>query len=418
MFSLDYLRGKGRLVRAFWIYCVLIPVMMTLALFCLAYATNEFMPWLYKPVHFIEIALILIVLAFGNIAVWQCAWNTHRWIWSWVIIFMFFGNYFNIFIHHALFTTENIILLFYAWMNVLLILAALAGLFSTTRLSLICYRKMVPVIIIIMTILSIANEINSRTFTVIAELKNGIYVEKYRLNTTSSMHDEMSIEQQLHSMENAAFSGDIGAAYRLAIAYEFLPDFKDPTKAFQWMQFAANHGYHGAKNDLGVFYETGVGIDKDPATALRLYKEAYAEGDFNGAYNIGLMYETGKVVPRDYKIAAIYYQKNIDQSAEFKELNCAMNDLGALYATGKGVDQDDKKALALFASAAMKNIHITLPRDHQIKLHHKLTDFPAAFAKYRLSESKGKSIAELNLSPEMLFAVRTIADKYYQSCRT
>src|SRR5580698_5904254 len=75
-----------------------------------------------------------------------------------------------------------------------------------------------------------------------------------------------------------------------------------------------------------------------PSTRLtdRMELEAPASpADAIAMNKMGALYETGKGVPQDYKLAMVWYRKAADGGYAV-----AMNNIGALYDHGKGVTQD------------------------------------------------------------------------------
>jgi hypothetical protein len=105
-------------------------------------------------------------------------------------------------------------------------------------------------------------------------------------------------------------------------------------------------------------------------------------------------------------LAAKWFSKSIEASEQIKdtELNaCAPNDLGMLYAAGKGVKQDDDQAQNLLEKAG-KNL-IMQYNDIQIALEEQfaqkddynqsfkefLTDILSAFVALQMTKSKNES---------------------------
>jgi len=80
----------------------------------------------------------------------------------------------------------------------------------------------------------------------------------------------------------------------------------------------------------------------DPA----LLKQAEA-GSADAQYNLGVMYAEGRGVPQDDKKAFDWYSKAADQGDVGAQYN-----LGQMYRTGRGVPRDDKKAVAWYIKAA------------------------------------------------------------------
>ena len=64
-------------------------------------------------------------------------------------------------------------------------------------------------------------------------------------------------------------------------------------------------------------------------------------------FNLGLMYLTGRGVQQDYSAAALWFRKAAEQGYALAQSN-----LGTLYRDGQGVAQDDTEAVMWFRKAA------------------------------------------------------------------
>jgi len=89
-------------------------------------------------------------------------------------------------------------------------------------------------------------------------------------------------------------------------------------------------------------YERG-----DYPTALRILRPLAHKGNADAQNNLGLMYATGRGVQQDYTEAAKWYR----MAAE-KGVASAQNNLGVMYAGGQGVQQDYVQAHMWFTLAA------------------------------------------------------------------
>jgi len=65
----------------------------------------------------------------------------------------------------------------------------------------------------------------------------------------------------------------------------------------------AEEGDARAQDNLGVMYESGLGVPKSYAEALKWYRRAAALGNHDAQNNLGVMYEHGHGVPRDPALA-------------------------------------------------------------------------------------------------------------------
>ena len=89
----------------------------------------------------------------------------------------------------------------------------------------------------------------------------------------------------------------------------------------------------------------------DYATALRLFRLlADQEGYAFAQNNIGMIYANGRGVPQDHVEAAKWYRRAADQGYVFAQIN-----LGVAYADGRGVSQDYAEAVRWYRKAAEQN---------------------------------------------------------------
>jgi len=81
--------------------------------------------------------------------------------------------------------------------------------------------------------------------------------------------------------------------------------------------------------------------------AFRLFKSLAEQGDARAQNNLGWMYANGKGVPEDNAKAVYWYRKAAEQGDAR-----AQNNLGWMYANGKGVPEDNAKAVYWYHKAA------------------------------------------------------------------
>jgi len=62
-------------------------------------------------------------------------------------------------------------------------------------------------------------------------------------------------------------------------------------------------------SNLGVMYETGLGVNQSYTKAASLYKKACNAGDALGCYGLGVMYKKGIGIKKDYTKAIALYKK-------------------------------------------------------------------------------------------------------------
>jgi Sel1 repeat len=85
----------------------------------------------------------------------------------------------------------------------------------------------------------------------------------------------------------------------------------------------------------------------DYAKGLRLIRPLANDGNATAQFNLGVMYLTGRGVQQDYSAAALWFRKAAAQGYAFAQSN-----LGTLYRDGRGVAQDDTEAVMWFRKAA------------------------------------------------------------------
>ena len=97
----------------------------------------------------------------------------------------------------------------------------------------------------------------------------------------------------------------------------------------------AQQGDALAQYNLGVMYDSGVGVTQDDKQAVKLYRKAAEQGDVRAQFNLALRYNNGQGVTQDYKQAVKWYRKSAEQGHADAQLN-----LGFMYVNGQGVTQD------------------------------------------------------------------------------
>jgi uncharacterized protein len=85
----------------------------------------------------------------------------------------------------------------------------------------------------------------------------------------------------------------------------------------------------------------------DYQKALRLVRPLANDGDAAAQFNLGLMYMTGQGVQQDDAAAALWFRKAAEQGYAFAQSN-----LGTLYLYGRGVTHDDTEAVTWLRKAA------------------------------------------------------------------
>ncbi|MGA2002856.1 MAG: AMIN domain-containing protein [Terriglobales bacterium] len=159
--------------------------------------------------------------------------------------------------------------------------------------------------------------------------------------------------EDLQTLEDKSNAGDPEAETMLALAYHTGNLLKrNDAEALRLLRKAAEQGFMAAQESLGIFLETGIGMEHPaPAEALEWYKKAVRQGSLDAATNIGLMYAEGKGVPRDPALALTWIRKAADGGDAAAQYNLAL-----MYARGNGVAKDYKESLRWLMAAADQNV--------------------------------------------------------------
>lgn len=120
-----------------------------------------------------------------------------------------------------------------------------------------------------------------------------------------------------------------------------------PGKAAQAILAAAGQGVSEAQLLLGQILLDGRGIERDPQLARRWFSIATRAGSGMAHNMLGRCLEHAWGGPADLPGAAVQYQRAAAQGLDWGWYN-----LGNLLATGRGVELDQKLALACYEKAA------------------------------------------------------------------
>ena len=116
---------------------------------------------------------------------------------------------------------------------------------------------------------------------------------------------------------------------------------------FYKLQICANFGDKRCQNQLGIWYEFGLGTEQNFELALKWYEKA-AEQGYAAAYgNIGHLYYKGDGVEKDFQKFFKYSSIGADKNHP----GCQYY-LGFCYLKGIGVEKDYAKAFFLFNKSA------------------------------------------------------------------
>ena len=118
----------------------------------------------------------------------------------------------------------------------------------------------------------------------------------------------------------------------------------DDTAIFYYKK-AAEGGRTDSKANLGVCYVNGNGTTVNYPEALRWFRSAAADGSVASMFYLGMMHVNGYGTAADPAEGARWYRRAAELNAD------AMNNLGALYLQGNGVERDLFKAMDCYEKA-------------------------------------------------------------------
>lgn len=200
------------------------------------------------------------------------------------------------------------------------------------------------------------------------------------------------------ALATQASSGDALTQFVLSSLYlDRKPNDNDGFVGVSWLRESALNGFSRAQLILGQLYETGKLLQRDPDEALNLYTTAAEQGDCEAEFFLGLhylgnhfdvqtnswnykgqkdtsaaifwlrhagehgdpdaqaelgrLYESGEGVDQDYVAAVFWYQKAAEHSVDLGGAGQGRNNLGLLYLDGRGLPKDYIEAYKWFVLA-------------------------------------------------------------------
>ncbi len=202
----------------------------------------------------------------------------------------------------------------------------------------------------------------------------------------------------LQPLEAKAQGGDPESQTLLALAYYAgVLLKKDDAEATRLLHQAADRGYMAAEESLGMFAETGVGMERpSPADALEWYHKAAQQGSLDAATDIALMYANGKGVTRDPAQAVAWFRRAAESGDGSAQYNLAL-----MYERGEGVPQDFKEAVRWLTAAADQNLVPPLLALAELSLQPPnstmTADVTKAMQYYQKAAGLGSATAEVTL---------------------
>jgi len=128
-------------------------------------------------------------------------------------------------------------------------------------------------------------------------------------------------------------------------------------------------------------------------TDFKSLKALAEKGDARAQNQLGYMYDNGRGVQKDDREAVAWFRKAALQGHASAQIN-----LGLMYAEGEGVPQDDKEAVAWYRKAALQgeamaqyNLGVMYYKGQGV-----LEDYVAAYAWLNLAAANGDALAMKN----------------------
>lgn len=121
---------------------------------------------------------------------------------------------------------------------------------------------------------------------------------------------------------------------------------------FNKLKICAEQGDKKCQNQLGIWYQKGIGVETDYALAFEWYKKSAEQGYASAFGNLARLYIKGLGV-----------KSNIDKAIEYLIKGSDLNHAGCLYELGKcyfkgvGVEQDQREAFRCFKKATKDGLN-------------------------------------------------------------
>ncbi|MFT6895921.1 MAG: ribosomal protein L31 [Paraglaciecola sp.] len=134
-------------------------------------------------------------------------------------------------------------------------------------------------------------------------------------------------------------------------------------------------------------------------SSINVWTPLAQKGDAKAQNYLGEIYEAGITGTPDYQLAALWYQRAVDQGFKAAQVN-----LGFLYESGKGVSQDKAKALNLYRLAAdLKDDQLEYMSIIDQKVSEQLDRWKEKLSKSQNETNRHKSAAN-NLLQQLMVA--------------
>ncbi len=162
-----------------------------------------------------------------------------------------------------------------------------------------------------------------------------------------------------------AQAGVIEAHYLLGrILVEGPEHLKNDLEAFQYCLEAAERGHPFAQNNVGAYYEEGIGIAKDAQKAFQWTLRAAKKGSVIAQNNVGIYYKQGTAVLKDEQQAFELFLKAAKQgylAAELEVAQCYQKGIGVTQNLGRSEEWYHKAEQQ--AGRVFFSLHLVRARD-------------------------------------------------------
>jgi TPR repeat protein len=137
---------------------------------------------------------------------------------------------------------------------------------------------------------------------------------------------------------NALACANLGVMYETALGVA-----QNEARAVDLYTRGCEGGHVGGCTNLGLMYEKALGVAQDDARAVELYRQGCEGGNAEGCTNLGNMYADALGVAQDEARAVELYRQGCEGgNAE------GCTNLGFMYANARGVAQDEARAVNLY----------------------------------------------------------------------
>ncbi|GBB90794.1 hypothetical protein RclHR1_01790001 [Rhizophagus clarus] len=154
--------------------------------------------------------------------------------------------------------------------------------------------------------------------------------------------NEKNLEKSIYWYNKAADNGNKFAQYKLGNYYLYgIGVERNETKAFKYYEKSAEKGYVNAQNNLGFLYIKNEGTEKDLEKAIYWFHKAAANEDEVAYDNLAICYELGIGVNKDENKAFVLYEKSAEKgyiNSKFHLGYCYINGIGTKINNEKGFE--------------------------------------------------------------------------------